>query len=137
MLLGFSGIYARWLIFATMPLLRKFPHRSRMNLHFSSKDGYPGRMFSQERQRLILAVLADEGRVRVQALAARLNVSDDTVRRDLHTLAEQGVLHKTHGGAVALDVPRMARDIQGAHLAGGEDPDRARCGQNGSSFAKP
>ena len=73
---------------------------------------HAGGMFSQERQRLILTMLADEGRVRVQALAARLNVSDDTVRRDLQALAEQGVLHKIHGGAVALDVPRMARDIR-------------------------
>jgi DeoR/GlpR family transcriptional regulator of sugar metabolism len=69
-------------------------------------------VFSEERQRLILAVLADEGRVRVQALAARFNVSDDTVRRDLHALALQGVLHKTHGGAVALDFSRMARDTR-------------------------
>jgi DeoR family transcriptional regulator, glycerol-3-phosphate regulon repressor len=69
-------------------------------------------MFSQERQRLILTALADEGRVRVPALAARLNVSDDTVRRDLRALAEQGVLQKTHGGAVALDVPRMTRDVR-------------------------
>ena len=55
-------------------------------------------MFSQERQRLILTILADEGRARVQALAAQLNVSDDTVRRDLHALAEQGVLHNSRRG---------------------------------------
>lgn len=66
-------------------------------------------MSTHERQQAILDLIADAGRVTVAALAARFGVSDDTVRRDLQALADDGVLQKTHGGAVALDVPAMAR----------------------------
>src|SRR5438093_3755978 len=66
-------------------------------------------MFTQERQQLILSMLAGEGRVTVGELAARLDVSDDTVRRDLRALSARGFLQKVHGGAVTLDVARMDR----------------------------
>src|SRR4030095_15464927 len=66
-------------------------------------------MFTQERQQLILSLLSDQGRLTVSELAARLDVSDDTVRRDLRALSNRGFLQKVHGGAVALDVPRMDR----------------------------
>jgi len=66
-------------------------------------------MNTAERQQTIVDLLAQEGRVTVLALAGRLGVSDDTVRRDLQALAEVGVLQKVHGGAVALDVPSMGR----------------------------
>ncbi|MFC4160891.1 DeoR/GlpR family DNA-binding transcription regulator [Chitinimonas lacunae] len=64
-------------------------------------------MFAEERRQHILAALTRDGRVEVAALAERFAVSEDTVRRDLNTLAEQGFLQKTHGGAVALATARM------------------------------
>ena len=66
-------------------------------------------MFTHQRQQLLLDHLAEHGSASVAALAARFGVSDDTIRRDLQVLARQGVLQKTHGGAIALDVPHMAR----------------------------
>lgn len=66
-------------------------------------------MFTEERHQRILDWLAEAGRATVADLALRLQVSDDTIRRDLRTLDKQGYLQKTHGGAVSLDVPRMAR----------------------------
>jgi DeoR family transcriptional regulator, glycerol-3-phosphate regulon repressor len=66
-------------------------------------------MFTEERHQTILDYLAEQGRVTVLELAQRLQVSDDTVRRDLRALDELGFLQKTHGGAVSLEVPRMAR----------------------------
>jgi DeoR/GlpR family transcriptional regulator of sugar metabolism len=63
--------------------------------------------FAQERQARILAELRQRGRVEVAALAVLLDVSEDTVRRDLRALSEAGHLHKTHGGAVLLDTARM------------------------------
>jgi DeoR family fructose operon transcriptional repressor len=42
------------------------------------------------------------GRVRVTELAAELNVSEMTIRRDLDLLAEQGVVQRIRGGAVAV-----------------------------------
>jgi DeoR family fructose operon transcriptional repressor len=50
----------------------------------------------------IRAELEGHGRVRVADLAAELGVSEMTVRRDLDTLAEQGVVQRVRGGAVAL-----------------------------------
>lgn len=66
-------------------------------------------MTTAERQQAIVDCLADRGRVSVSELAHRFTVSDDTVRRDLQTLADGGVLQKVHGGAIALDVPSMGR----------------------------
>ncbi|WP_374535516.1 DeoR/GlpR family DNA-binding transcription regulator [Chitinimonas taiwanensis] len=59
-------------------------------------------MFLSERRQFILDALTRDGRVEVAQLAASLAISEDTVRRDLKALAEQGVLQKTHGGAVSL-----------------------------------
>ena len=56
--------------------------------------------FKEERWRAILAILAEQGRIRVGHLAARLNVSEATVRRDLEAMQAQGMLHRTHGGAM-------------------------------------
>lgn len=70
-------------------------------------------MFAPERRQLILAALTRNGRVEVAALAASLQVSEDTVRRDLKTLTEQGIVQKTHGGAVLLataHIPFPARN---------------------------
>ncbi|WP_137936185.1 DeoR/GlpR family DNA-binding transcription regulator [Chitinivorax sp. B] len=69
-------------------------------------------MFTAERQQVILQRLTDEGRVSVGDLARWLEVSDDTIRRDLQQLAKQGLLLKTHGGAVLLDVPAMSREAR-------------------------
>ena len=67
------------------------------------------RVFAKERQAWILAELHRHGRVEVGALAEALEVSEDTVRRDLRSLAAEGHLQKTHGGAVVLDPAHMSR----------------------------
>ncbi|MCL6594806.1 MAG: DeoR/GlpR family DNA-binding transcription regulator [Firmicutes bacterium] len=41
------------------------------------------------------------GRVSVREMARVLGVSQETVRRDLETLAERGIVERTHGGAVS------------------------------------
>jgi DeoR/GlpR family transcriptional regulator of sugar metabolism len=65
-------------------------------------------MFAEERRKIILSMLTRDGRVEVIELANRFQVSEDTIRRDLRELATLGFLQKTHGGAVALDVPSLA-----------------------------
>lgn len=52
------------------------------------------------RQTEILEIARTEGRVVVEALADRFNVSLQTIRRDLSDLAEAGHLDRVHGGAV-------------------------------------
>ena len=59
--------------------------------------------FAEERQSAIERRLRDVGRVEVAALAAEYRVSEDSIRRDLRVLAERGLVHKTHGGAIALE----------------------------------
>lgn len=58
-------------------------------------------MLRAERERAILVRLEADGRVVASELVATLGVSEDTVRRDLRELAEQGLLHRVHGGALA------------------------------------
>lgn len=59
-------------------------------------------MLAQRRHELILEAVRREGAVRVRDLAAELDVSDMTVRRDLDTLAERRLVEKVHGGAVSV-----------------------------------
>ncbi|MBA3869511.1 MAG: DeoR/GlpR transcriptional regulator [Anaerolineae bacterium] len=57
-------------------------------------------MKREKRFRLILALLDEQGRVNVDDLAIHFNVSAETIRRDLSTMSEQGLLRKVYGGAV-------------------------------------
>lgn len=52
------------------------------------------------RQIEILELARNEGRVAVEALAERFNVSLQTIRRDLSEMADGGHLERVHGGAV-------------------------------------
>ncbi|MFY7829640.1 MAG: DeoR/GlpR family DNA-binding transcription regulator [Flectobacillus sp.] len=57
-------------------------------------------MLREERLQIILKMLEANQRVSSMELSEILNVSDDTIRRDLNELAENGLLKKVHGGAV-------------------------------------
>jgi DeoR family glycerol-3-phosphate regulon repressor len=56
-------------------------------------------MKPHERQPQIEAIIRREGEVSVEMLAARFDVSSETIRRDLGALAELGRVQKVHGGA--------------------------------------
>ena len=62
-------------------------------------------MLAAERQTRILEAVQARGAVRVSELAALLNVSDMTIRRDLDALASEGQLDKVHGGATTKRSP--------------------------------
>jgi DeoR/GlpR family transcriptional regulator of sugar metabolism len=74
-------------------------------------------MLAVERRQAILARLERDGRVVASELVASLGVSEDTVRRDLRDLAEQGFLHRVHGGALpsAPSAGSFARRLEVAH----------------------
>ena len=57
-------------------------------------------MLTDERRALILERLRSHGRVLAADLTAELDVSADTVRRDLRELDEAGLLRRVHGGAL-------------------------------------
>lgn len=59
-------------------------------------------MYAEERQAHILDLAGREGRVDAAALAEELRVSTETIRRDLTVLERQGLLRRTHGGAIPL-----------------------------------
>ncbi|NMO04413.1 DeoR/GlpR transcriptional regulator [Gordonia sp. TBRC 11910] len=57
-------------------------------------------MNATERQQQILETLDLRGRLAIAELSARFEVSDMTIRRDLAQLEAEGLLRRTHGGAV-------------------------------------
>ncbi|WP_190225398.1 DeoR family transcriptional regulator, partial [Streptomyces hydrogenans] len=61
-------------------------------------------MTKRERWNALLERLADEGRLEVAETATAPQVSSATIRRDLDELAEQQMLVRTRGGALAQGV---------------------------------
>ncbi|MGM9479879.1 DeoR/GlpR family DNA-binding transcription regulator [Roseateles sp. NT4] len=59
-------------------------------------------MLTEQRHLDILEELQRAGRVLARELAERLQVSEDTVRRDLRDLASRGALQRVHGGALPV-----------------------------------
>lgn len=57
-------------------------------------------MFAIERIRIIKNYLLEKNKVSVNELSKMLDVSEVTIRRDLEKLEEEGMLIRTHGGAV-------------------------------------
>jgi DeoR family transcriptional regulator of aga operon len=57
----------------------------------------------QVRLTRILTELQKSGSVSVEGLSSELEVSLVTIRRDLDTLENQGILRRTHGGAVSIE----------------------------------
>jgi DeoR/GlpR family transcriptional regulator of sugar metabolism len=57
-------------------------------------------MLAQERKKLILEILSKSKAVVIEELSKKMEVSEMTVRRDLLSLEQAGLLTRTHGGAV-------------------------------------
>jgi DeoR/GlpR family transcriptional regulator of sugar metabolism len=57
-------------------------------------------VLTEGRKRAILDRLERDGQVSSAVLARDIGVSEDTIRRDLRDLAEQGRLQRVHGGAL-------------------------------------
>ncbi len=70
-------------------------------------SGAPEPVAAADKQQLrftaILTSLQQSGRVSVDDLSARLEVSVVTIRRDLDALEQKGLLRRTHGGAVTIE----------------------------------
>ena len=60
-------------------------------------------MYAAERQAAIVDRARVDGRVEVTALAQMLDVTSETVRRDLTELERQSVLKRVHGGAIPVE----------------------------------
>ncbi len=66
--------------------------------------GIESRIFSDERQDRILGIVRQTGAASIDELAARFEVTPQTIRRTVNRLCETGLLRRVHGG-VALPVP--------------------------------
>jgi DeoR/GlpR family transcriptional regulator of sugar metabolism len=67
-----------------------------------------------ERHHQIQTIIADRNRATVQELSTLFGVSEATIRRDLEELNNQGLIRRTHGGAVRAmiapkELPMMQR----------------------------
>lgn len=60
-------------------------------------------MYAPERHQQILARARSEGRVDVASLAIELDVTPETVRRDLTALERHGLVRRVHGGAIPVE----------------------------------
>lgn len=69
--------------------------------------------FSDERKEKILYALNSYGKISVREIATKLNVTPETIRRDLDDLEEQYKLKRVHGGAVKISYDK----IEPAYLA--------------------
>ena len=59
-------------------------------------------MLAADRLQVIADLVRERGSVRGRDLVEALGVTDETIRRDLARLADQGLVRRAHGGAVAL-----------------------------------
>jgi DeoR/GlpR family transcriptional regulator of sugar metabolism len=57
-------------------------------------------MLSSQRKKYLMAVLRREGQIVARTLSETLEVSEDTIRRDLREMAREGLLQRVHGGAL-------------------------------------
>jgi DeoR family transcriptional regulator of aga operon len=69
-------------------------------------------LLNEERRRAIREILERNGRVLVTEIARQFHTSQVTVRKDLDVLQSQGLIHRTHGGALparegALEDPTL------------------------------
>jgi DeoR family transcriptional regulator, aga operon transcriptional repressor len=68
-----------------------------------NSESAQSRETQDQRTQFILTLLQETGSVVVEELAEQLKVSVVTIRRDLDHLEQQGLLRRTHGGAVSID----------------------------------
>lgn len=57
-------------------------------------------MFIEERHQAILDILNEKGSITNVDIQAKFNISYDSAKRDLRILEENGLLKRTHGGAI-------------------------------------
>jgi DeoR family transcriptional regulator of aga operon len=62
----------------------------------------PNRVLAEERRRQIIELVNRYGKVLVPHLARKFSTSQVTVRQDLEALHAEGLVHRTHGGALPV-----------------------------------
>lgn len=86
-----------------------------------------------ERLNAVLDAIAEHGSVDVVQLAERLGVSGATIRRDLQALHDQGLLVRTHGGAMASNV---GLELPIRYKASRHHPEKRRIGVTAAALVE-
>lgn len=90
-------------------------------------------MLTHKRQATILDILRSEGQVIAKQVAENLNLSEDTIRRDLREMAADGLLTRVHGGALPI-APELPDFSARRNLASKE---KQRLGFYAAGMVKP
>lgn len=91
-------------------------------------------MAKQDRWNQLLDLLARDGRLEVEPAAVQLGVSTATVRRDLDELAQQQMLTRTRGGAVANSV---SYDLPLRYKVARQAPEKQKIGMATAALIQP
>ena len=59
-------------------------------------------IFIEERHREITNIIKTNGKITVSEIAAKYGISEESARRDLRLLEQNGICKRTHGGAIVL-----------------------------------
>jgi len=94
---------------------------------------YSRRMLTSQRKQLLLARLAQDGQLVAKTLSAELGLSEDTIRRDLRELAQEGKLQRVHGGALPAS-PAVGDMAVRAQIA---PADKQLLGRAGAALVQP
>jgi len=93
-------------------------------------------LLPSERQQRILELVREQIAVRVANLSDLLNVSEMTIRRDLDVLEKQGLLERTHGGAVCRQDRVFEESLYQSRLL--ENPEeKLRIARRAASLIEP
>jgi DeoR/GlpR family transcriptional regulator of sugar metabolism len=93
-------------------------------------------LFPAERQQQILEILRDKSTIRGSSLSGLLGVSQMTIRRDLDALEMQGVVERTHGGAVFRE-ERLTQKFQYDHSTMKNPKEKRRIAACASKMIEP
>ena len=91
-------------------------------------------MTRDERWNALLELVAERGRVQVEDAAQHLSVSTATIRRDFDQLADQQMVTRTRGGAVAQSV---AYDLPLRYKKARRAPEKQRIGAAAAALVSP
>lgn len=68
-----------------------------------------------QRRKEITELLYQQNELRVHELVKKFHVSDETIRKDLAYLAQEGILEKHHGKAVLIKEKRISTCLSTDH----------------------
>jgi DeoR/GlpR family transcriptional regulator of sugar metabolism len=97
------------------------------------------RLLASVRRNALMQLIERHGSIMVNDMAAQLQVSEMTIRRDLDFLAEAGRISRDHGGATGLAArPTIDRDEPAFELRGRTNSEaKAAIGRAAAELVKP